>query len=142
MLDCYDRDRERERKRKLPRQGKISQGKMFRDFFTFSLWNVFLTKIIYPQRKALFDENFVQQKIFSLKLTFAEFRLLNRILKGYWKACLVQIVNTSVNLSKHTRIIKLYGSNTSSKLFRTFTETLLQARGVRHNFKKHLKELF
>ena len=128
-------ERRRERGNYLVRE-KFLREKFF---FTFSLWNVFLTKIIYPQRKALFDENFVQQKFFSLKLTFAEFRLLNRILKGYWKACLVQIVNTSVNLSKHTRIIKLYGPNTSSKLFRTFTETLLQAREVRHNFKKHFK---
>ena len=77
---------------------------------------------------------------YSLKLTFAEFRLLNRILKGYWKACLVQIVKTSVNLSKHTWIIKLYGPNTSSKLFRTFAEKLLQAWESSYNFKKHFKK--
>ena len=37
---------------------------VFLRFITFSLTNVFLTKIIYPQRKALLEENFVQQKIF------------------------------------------------------------------------------
>ena len=57
------KNRERERKRKL----KFLREKLgfFLDFFTFSLLNVFLTKIIYPQRKPLLDEHFVQQKIFS-----------------------------------------------------------------------------
>ena len=56
------KNRERERKRKL----KFLREKLgfFLDFFTFSLLNVFLTKIIYPQRKPPLDENFVQQKIF------------------------------------------------------------------------------
>ena len=53
---------------------------------------------------------------------------------------IVQIVNTSVNLSKHTRIIKLYGPNTSFKLFITFAEKLLQAWESSYNFKKHFKK--
>ena len=56
------------------------------------------------------------------------------------KACLVQIINTLVNLSKHTRILRLYGWNTSSKLYRTFAERLLQAWESGYNFKKHFKK--
>ena len=56
-----EREKERERERKLPHWRKLLQGKFWRfflDFVTFSLWNVFLTKIIYPRRKNLAAENF------------------------------------------------------------------------------------
>ena len=36
--------------------------------------------------------------------------------------------------------MKLYGPNTSSKLFRTFAEKLLQAWESSYNFKKHFKK--
>ena len=54
--------------------------------------------------------------------------------------CLVRIVETSVNLSKHTRIIKPYDLNTSSKFFRTFAEKLPQEWKSSYNFKKHFKK--
>ena len=37
---------------------------VFLRFITFFLPNVFLTKIIYPRRKTLLEENFVQQNFF------------------------------------------------------------------------------
>ena len=47
---------------------------------------------------------------------------------------------SNLSKSKHTRILKLYGPNTSSKLYRTFAERLLQAWESSYNFKKHFKK--
>ena len=56
-------DRRRERGNYLVRE-KFLREKVGVFFFHFFPINVFLTKIIYPQRKALFDENFVREKNF------------------------------------------------------------------------------